>query len=189
MSNRSDASLPSPTQKDIDYLVPGAAEEDGKPAILQYLFSQGGTISERTTHIATSPEIFQILMKHGWKIDNNTPGSHLSDLDIVCFFLSHGADPTIPNAYSIYDIERAALYTPLETVKLLLSNGAPVGPGSRALNAAAQGDASDRIIVMECLLDHGADINALALDFMGPSEAGQSILRLSGAMKRREYGC
>ena len=29
---------------------------------------------------------------------------------------------------------------------------------------------------MECLLDHGADVNALALDFMGPSEAGRTMI-------------
>ena len=57
----------------------------------------------------------------------------------------------------------------------MLSNGATVGPGSHALNAAAQADAPDHITVMECLLDHGADINALALDFMGPSEAGRTM--------------
>ena len=28
---------------------------------------------------------------------------------------------------------------------------------------------------MECLLDQGADINALALGFMGPSEAGRTM--------------
>jgi len=42
------------------------------------------------------------------------------------------------------------------------------------MNAAAQGDVPDRTPVMACLLENGADINALAVDYPAPFEAQRS---------------
>ncbi len=171
---RSEISITGPTPQDIDYLVPRAAENNGEPIILEYLLSQGGKIGTYTIGHTTSPEIFQIFMKHGWKADDTLLRSHVSHPDLVSFFISHGADPKVPTARGSYPLDVAALRAPLESVKLLLAHGAPLGPGSRTLNAAAQCAVPDRIPVMAYLLEHGADINGLAADIPAPSEAQRS---------------
>lgn len=86
------------------------------------------------------------------------------------WFLTHGADPNISNRRGLFPLEVAAHHSPLDTVQLLLSHGAKL-ENSRALNAAAAGSESDRIAVLTCLLDHGADIHALAPDLPRRSEA------------------
>lgn len=171
---RSSDSEPGPTPQDINYLVPRAAEGDGKPAILKYLLSQGGEIGTYTVGQTTSPAIFQIFIEHGWKVDNSILLSHISHPNLVSLFLSHGADPKIPNARGFYPLDTAAATAPLESVKLLLSHSAPLTPGNRALNAAAQSDLPGRIEVMALLLEHGTDVNALAVDYPAPSEAQRS---------------
>lgn len=171
---RSVVSVPDPNSQDLQYLVPEAAKKDGKPAILEYLLSQGGKIDTYTKSHTTSPEIFQIFVKHGWKVDNTMLYSHIAHPDLISLFLAYGADPKDPTTSGTTPLDVAALRGPLESVKLLHSHGAPVGPGSWALNAAAQGDVPDRIPVMEYLLEHGADVNGIAGDFTGPSEARRS---------------
>ncbi len=168
---RSDSSISGPSPEDINYLVPRAAENNGEPEILEYLLSQGGEIGTHTIGRTTSPEIFQIFVHHGWKADNRVLHTHVSHPNLISFFLSHGADAKIPTAGGGNPLIPAAHHAPLESVKLLLSRGAPLGSGSAALNAAAQGNAPDRIPVMAYLLEHGADINGLVDDITGPSEA------------------
>ncbi|KAL8642870.1 MAG: hypothetical protein Q9226_008456 [Calogaya cf. arnoldii] len=57
---------------------------------------------------------------------------------------------------------------------LLLDNGATIKPDSAALHAAAGGDAPDLIPIMDYLVQHGADVNGIARDITGPSEARRS---------------
>lgn len=168
---RSHASIPGSNPQNIDYLVTRAAENNGEPEIVEYLLSQGGEISTYTIGRTTSPEIFQIFMNHGWKADSTTLRTHVSHPDLISFFLSHGVDATAPIPGGGNLLVSAAHRAPLESVKLLHSHGAPLGSGSAALNAAAHGDAPDRIPVMAYLLEHGADINGLVGDITGSSEA------------------
>jgi len=172
---RSDPASPGPNPEDIKYLVPRAAEGEGQPEALEYLLSLGGEICASTIGQTTSPTIFEIFISHGWKVDDSVFRSHLKHPDLVAFFLSHGANPNSKGSrggFSPLDI--AALRAPLETINLLRSHGATVGPDSRALHAAAQGEAPDRIPVMAYLLEQGADVNAFATDLPAPSEAMRS---------------
>ncbi len=57
---------------------------------------------------------------------------------------------------------------------MLVDHGAKIEAGSAALHAAAKGDAPDTIPVMEFLVERGADVNGLAADLTGPSEARRS---------------
>jgi ankyrin repeat protein len=70
-----------------------------------------------------------------------------------------------------YPLDTAAEKAPPGSVKLLLAHGAPLGPDSRAMNAAAMSDVSGRNPVMALLPEHGANTNALAEDTTVPSEA------------------
>lgn len=159
---RLDASIPGPSPEDINYLVPRAAENNGEPEILEYLLSQGGEVSSYTIGRTTSINIIQIFMKHSWKADNTILLNHVSHIDLVSFFLSRGVDAKILTAGSGPPLVSAAYQAPLESIKLLLSHGAPLGSGSTAVNTAAQGDVPDRIPVMAYLLEYGGDINGLA---------------------------
>ena len=169
---RSDKSIPDPSSQDITYLVPRAAEGDGRPAILGYLLSQGGQIGAYAIGQTTSPAIFQVFIDHGWKPDNQTLLSHIAHPDLVSLFLSYGVDPAVANNYGFYPLDAAAASAPLESVRILLDHGAsPSSPRSHSMNAAAQSDVPSRIDVLQLLLEHGADINALADDYPAPSEA------------------
>ena len=161
---QSDASVKGPTTDVIGYMLSSAVKGTGKPAIVEYLLDQGATICDYVISKTTSKELFEMYLKRGWKADGAALASHLSQIDLIPFFLSNGVDPN--EVLSI-----AAFRGPLEAVKLLLSHGASPVQGSSAMNVATQGHAPDRIAVLDCLLAHGADINGIAGDFMGPSEA------------------
>ncbi len=170
---RSDSSIPGPTPSDIDELVPRAAEGVGQPAILEYLLLQGGSsnIDTYTIGKTQSPQIFEVFIKNGWKVHNGLLHSHVKHPELVALFFAHGADANPPISRGYYPLETAALCAPLESVKILLSHGAHIGPERRAMNAAARGDVPDRTPIMSLLLEHGADINALAEDYPALSEA------------------
>ena len=171
---RSDTSIAGPSQEQIDYLIPQAAAGEGQPEILEYLLLLGGKFGTHSISLATSPGIFKIFLAHGWEVDDAMLRSHVQHPELIALFLAHGANPnsSSPRGFSPLDI--AALRGPLETVKLLLKHGAMVGPNSAALHAAAQGDAPDRIPIMACLMEKGADINGLAKDYPAPSEVIRS---------------
>jgi len=69
---RSDSSIPGPAPSDIDELVPRTAEGVGQPAILEYLLLQGGSsdIDTYTVGKTQSPQIFEIFIKNGWKLES-----------------------------------------------------------------------------------------------------------------------
>ncbi|KAI4124312.1 MAG: hypothetical protein LQ338_004865 [Usnochroma carphineum] len=106
--------------------------------------------------------------------------------ELIVLSLSHGANPNSRGAPGFCLLDIAALHGPLEAVKLPMDHGADIWPTSAALHAAAQGDAPDRIPVMAYLGERGADINGLAMDYSGPSEAlrsGRKGTPLHTAMK------
>ncbi len=170
---RSDYSIPGPITSGIDELVPRTAEGVGQPAILEYLLLQGGSsdIDTYTVGKTQSPQMFEIFTKNGWKVHNGLLHSHVKHPELVALFLAHGADANPPISRGYFPLETAALCAHLESVKILLSHGAQIGPESRAMNAAERGDVPDRIPIMSLLLEHGADINALAEDYPALSEA------------------
>ena len=137
----------------------------GRPAILDYLLSQGAPIDDWATSAATFKAISHIFMKHGWKVNGTTFRSHVKNLELICFLLSHEAI-----ADDVLTFRYATLHAPLEVVSLLFSHGATLPPGNSALHAAAKGDAPDRNSMMACLLDNGAFINELGDGCLGDSE-------------------
>lgn len=171
---QSDPSIAIPTQDQLNYLVPQAAGGDGQPEILEYLLSLGGKIGTHSISLATSPDVFKVFMSHGWEVDDALLRSHVQHPQLIALFLTHGANPSSSGPRGFCALDIAALHGPLETVKLLVDHGAVIGPSSAALHAAAQGNASDRIAVMAFLVERGADINGLAMDYPAPSEALRS---------------
>ncbi|KAL8873984.1 MAG: hypothetical protein Q9198_006946, partial [Flavoplaca austrocitrina] len=170
---RADTSIAGPSAEQIDYLVPEAARDNGQPEILEYLLSLGGKIGTHAISLARSPGMFEVFEAHGWEVDDSILRSNVRHPDLVAFFLSKGVDPNSnPNGFSILDI--AALSGPLESVEILFNHGASIEPSSSALHTAAQGDAPDRIPIMDYLLKQGADVNSIAADITGPSEARRS---------------
>ena len=171
---RTNSSVDGPSQEQINYLVPRAAQGEGQPEVLEYLLCIGGKIGMHSVSLATSPAIFRTFIAHGWKIDNSLLFSHVRNPELTAFFLSQGADPNAIGGRGFCALDIAALHGPLETMQLLLDHGATIGPESGAMHAAAQGDAPKRIPVMACLLERGADINGIAVDYPAPSEAMRS---------------
>ncbi|KAL8792212.1 MAG: hypothetical protein Q9195_005168 [Heterodermia aff. obscurata] len=169
-----DRSLQIPTQDQLDYLVPQAARGVGQPEILEYLLSLGGKIGIHSISIATSPDVFRVFMAYGWEVDDGLLRSHVQHPQLIALFLTHGANPNSSGPRGFRPLDIAALHAPLETVKLLVDHGAAIGPSSSALHAAAQGDTSGRIAVVAFLVERGADINGLAMDYPAPSEALRS---------------
>jgi len=66
---RSNPSIPNPTPQDVNYLVPQAAENDGQPAILKYLLTQGGKIRRlhnRANHLSSHlPDLHKPRLETG----------------------------------------------------------------------------------------------------------------------------
>ena len=173
---RSDSSIPGPTSSDIEYLIPRAAEGAGQPVILEYLLSQRAStdIDAYIIGKTQSIQVFEVFIKHGWRVSNGVLHSHIRSPELVAFFLNNGANANRQASRGYQPLETAALCAPLESVQILFSHGAQIGTGSRAMNAAARGDVPDRIPIMSLLLEHGADINALAEDYPAMSEAKKS---------------
>ena len=169
-------SIDGPSHEQINYLVSRAAEGEGQPEVLEYLLCIGGEIGEHSVSIATSLAIFRVFVAHGWAIDDSLLFSHVRHSELIAFFLSLGADPNAiggrNGCFCALDI--AALHGPLETVQLLLDHGATIGPESGAMHAAAQKYAPNRVPVMAYLLERGADINGIAIDYPASSEAMRS---------------
>ena len=171
---QSDPSIAIPTQDQLNYLVPQAAKGDGQPEILEYLLSLGGKIGTHSISIATSPDVFKVFIAHGWEVDDALLRSHVQHPQLIALFLNHGANPNSSGPRGFCPLDIAALHGPLETVRLLVDHGAAIRPNSAALHAAAQGNTSNRIAIMAFLVERGADINGLAMDYPAPSEALRS---------------
>ena len=166
---RADVSVHVPTSDDLGYCLTPAVKKDGRPAILDYLPSQGAPIDDSATIAATSQAMLHVCIKHGWKVDGTPFRSYNKDLYLVSFLLSHGAI-----ADDVLTFRYATLHAVLEVVNFFLSHAATLPLGNSALHAAVKGDAPDHNAVMACLLDHGADINELGDGFLGDSEGGRS---------------
>ncbi|KAL8903052.1 MAG: hypothetical protein Q9207_004184 [Kuettlingeria erythrocarpa] len=172
---RAEISLADPGPDQINYLVAQAATGNGHSENMDYLLSQlGGKIGTHAISLARSPAIFEVFLAHGWEVDGSILRSHVNDPELIALFLSHGADANGSGLSGLAPLEVGALHGSLETVKMLVDHGAKIEAGSAALHAAAQGDAPDRIPVMEFLINQGADVNGLAADLTGPSEARRS---------------
>ncbi|KAI4177320.1 MAG: hypothetical protein LQ346_007701 [Caloplaca aetnensis] len=172
---RADISMADPGPDQINYLVAQAATGNGHPETLDYLLSElGGKIGTHAISLARSPAIFKVFIAHGLEVDGSILRSHVHDPELVALFLSHGADANGSGSGGLTPLDVAAMHGSLETAKMLVDHGAKIEAGSAALHAAAKGDAPDRIPVMEFLIEIGADVNGLAADLTGPSEARRS---------------
>ncbi|KAL8644910.1 MAG: hypothetical protein Q9226_007533, partial [Calogaya cf. arnoldii] len=170
---RADTSVAGPGIDQLNYLVPQAARDDGQPEILDYLLSLGAKVGTHAISLARSPAVFKVFGAHGWQVDDSMLYSNVSQPELIALFLSKGANPN-GDPDGPCPLEVAAGRGCLETVKLLLDNGATIKPDSAALHAAAGEDVPDRIPIMDYLVQHGADVNGIARDIPGPSEARRS---------------
>lgn len=172
---RADSSIADPSPDQINDLVPQAAAGNGQPETVDHLLSElGGKIGIHAIMLARSPATFEVFSAHGWEVDDSMLRSKVRYPKLIALFLSYGADANAPGLRRFSPLDLAALHGLLETVKLLVDHGAKIEAISAALHAAAKGDATDRIPVMEFLIKEGADINGLAADSTGPSEARRS---------------
>ncbi len=73
-----------------------------------------------------------------------------------------------------YPLDTAAEKAPPGSVKLLLAHGAPLGPDSRAMNAAAMSDVPGRMPVMAFLLEMVAWLLEQGLDLEVRNEVGET---------------
>ncbi|KAJ4302889.1 hypothetical protein N0V90_001780 [Kalmusia sp. IMI 367209] len=116
--------------------------------------------------------MLEFMLTCGWNI--NRPISILgpilahviSDDMLVSYALSLGASPNAASEEGYTPLHAAAAHASLSTLQLLLTAGGDISPSSPSAgviaHAALSHSSSDnRIPIIKCLLDHGADINAL----------------------------
>ena len=145
------------------------AIEHGRADVVNYLLDHGFDLdSSIVLSIVYHPTIpvLDAFLNHGW--DVNAPTSSdgpvfrylVSNLPIMRWFFSHGADPNLTDDRGYTCLATAACELDAPHVQLLLDHGARI-ECSNALHAAANTFAGDagRIEMMQYLLSHGADIN------------------------------
>lgn len=98
-------------------------------------------------------------------LEDNAPYAHrfvsrvIFDEPLVRWFLSHGADPNAPAPrLARTPVMSAGVHAPLSIVQLFHAYG---GSHLDVLQSAAESPEEGRLQVMEFLLDHGADIDAV----------------------------
>ncbi|KPM42157.1 hypothetical protein AK830_g4421 [Neonectria ditissima] len=165
-----------------------------------YLLDSGAPIGRKTPDcILQAPAdrqvpLFDLLAHHGW--DVNTRGYDgnvllpfvITNLDVLRWFLTHGANPNLgvhpnrpdstvsgPSTESCNTLQLAAAHSTVEAVQMLLDAGAQIGYGTPLHSAAGVCEESSgprrgrvksgkefdegRIPVMDLLVARGADIN------------------------------
>lgn len=85
--------------------------------------------------------------------------------ELVKWFLQHGADPNMRDGQGISILARAAYSPGPVSILILLITWGAVLNGSGALQAAASGRQINQIEKVSFLLNLGADINEVQLDF------------------------
>lgn len=88
----------------------------------------------------------------------------LHDIDLVRWFVTHGANPNVAAPSWPSPLEVAAWRASLEVIQILVQHGGRVYPGN-ALPAAAQTSLPDRTHVLAYFLDQGAPIDTIEYDF------------------------
>lgn len=139
---------PQHTQKTLQACVRYSAKQNC-PKVMEYLIEQGAdvtqlpgeTIVDSVYEVLPSREVLEILVEHGWDVNNRGPwlsGTPLlwfvvGDVDLVHWCLDHGADvdppdDTPPTAVKIRKpiLQCAALSDNIETFEILRARGAPL---------------------------------------------------------------
>ncbi|KAL8919570.1 MAG: hypothetical protein Q9208_006687 [Pyrenodesmia sp. 3 TL-2023] len=179
-----------PPSKPTLHLQPAllAAIQNNHPAVVSLLLDQGFIIGHEVVRAAIETRSFAILqafLNHGWNINKQlgptmAPAlSHVvEDIDLVRWFLAHGANPNgrVPSWPS--PLEVAARKAPLEVIETMIQHGGRAHPGN-ALPSAAQTSLPNRTDVLAYLLDHGTSVNVLEFEY------DQEIFRLHWM---REFG-
>ncbi|KAL0942044.1 ankyrin repeat protein [Colletotrichum truncatum] len=144
--------------------------------IVSYLLDEGMEVSVlaevEAADCKCDSSMWEVFLNHGWDINNSHSAADAPalgwvfyDIDVVRWFLSHGADPNAEARYGWTPWLRAVVWAPLEIVKLLHEAG---GRLDLAVPYVCFGLANrrnahkypDRLEVLRYLLDNGADINA-----------------------------
>lgn len=144
-----------------------AAEADNVAVVL-YLLENGARWDTNTLQRAKSIEVFEVLLNHGFTMNDNLPQSfivltsaiHRNNEPLIKWLLSHGARPD-PNTDNILS-SAAAKSTPA-IFDLLLTNGANLS-NAIPLHSAAGGSLpsrpGERVPMLQHLIKLGLDPNA-----------------------------
>jgi ankyrin repeat protein len=158
-----------------------AAASSGNPVVVKQILDAGASVNVHggdegnALHQAIksgNTQIVQLLIDYGHDLHASSPrnGPPLSCAllkekaqdELVAMLIRNKVDVNIPPTGYFNPLNLAGSIANLETVRLLLDNGADATlklPGSGALhNAAEHGE----IDIMQLLVDRGADINGLA---------------------------
>ncbi|KAF2865677.1 ankyrin repeat-containing domain protein [Massariosphaeria phaeospora] len=138
----SDDSIRDPEPDDLELALTEAARVNNVSAA-SALLDEGATINSTAVTNASSEEMFESFVAHGWDI--NTPVAsgmpvlqqHVDNLPMLRWFLSHGAVPNFTSETSgltILDI--AAASASIHHVSILLDHGADPRKSSALQNAA-----------------------------------------------------
>ncbi|MCJ1405872.1 hypothetical protein MMC11_009102 [Xylographa trunciseda] len=150
------------------------------PAIVSYLLDNGAKLNRKHVYCAvtddTPTELFQVLLDHGWDINEQTDhGSPalkqvlyffsrmVRNVELVRWFLAHGADPNIRGSWNELPITVACCNSTPEVVDLLIAHGASLHH-SDALHLLAEDEdhSPQSIRMMSHLIDLGMDVNEIS---------------------------
>ncbi|EPE24770.1 Ankyrin repeat-containing protein [Glarea lozoyensis ATCC 20868] len=162
-----------------------AALSNNRPDVAKYLLGQGVPIDKRVLLETKSQECFQLLIDHGWEVNNAYERgdtilprvlSYQND-SLVRWLLDQGLNPDLgtPGRYprqwekdhvqpvpgSGQALNAAAKYSTPEIFELLISHGANIKNSKPLINAVTSIwlTTSERIKMMEFAVKLGADVN------------------------------
>ncbi|PVH86239.1 ankyrin [Cadophora sp. DSE1049] len=168
-------STPGPSQRELDKALAFAVDPElGLPEAVIPLFEKGAHITENVFLEAITREgveLFEIFLKYGWDVNSVEFGQPALRLSIgsetsVKWLLEHGADPNITGGKYPSPLVTAALESLSPVFDILISHGAKLDPQALFLAMSPRGKGG--IPVMEYLIDHGIDINAVRPDLGTP---------------------
>ena len=137
--------------------------------------------------------VMNLLYRHGAVVDvqgkyNLTPlhaASYSQQVDIMRWLLDHGADANARTGACYTPLSVAASRNNLEAVQLLLEHNADINSqstfGETPLYRALTGDESKAVLVIQRLLEHGADPNICDDDDRSPLHEASSLGWLDAA--------
>ncbi|KAL8964630.1 MAG: hypothetical protein Q9197_006859 [Variospora fuerteventurae] len=138
------------------------------------LLDEGFKIAPEAVQIALvkrSTAMLQTFIDHGWNTNKRLGVTMappltrvLHDIDLVRWFVTHGANPNVAAPSWPSPLEVAAWRASLEVIQILVQHGGRVYPGN-ALPAAAKTSLPDRTHVLAYFLDQGAPIDTIEYDF------------------------
>ncbi|KAI4147096.1 MAG: hypothetical protein LQ341_001878 [Variospora aurantia] len=135
-------------------------------------FLPSNVVSMQSCHFRLATEYhaystLQLYLDRGFDINTymsrmDPPALSLAvnDRKLTTWFLSHGADPNATCGLDVTPLSIAFREAPLDIINLLFDHGGSIEHG-QLLHFALKRRHSDRIVVMQLLLDKGAPINTV----------------------------